>query len=49
LFIPRLDSIAIMFGLGITFDAIITFALYLYLVKLLNKKSSAITSNAVTI
>ena len=27
-FIPDLESIAIMFGLGITFDAIITFALY---------------------
>jgi Na+-driven multidrug efflux pump len=30
-FIPRLDTIAIMFGLGITFDAVITFALYRYI------------------
>lgn len=30
-FIPRLDSIAIMFGLGITIDALITFALYRYI------------------
>lgn len=33
LFIPTLDGIAIMFGLGMTFDAIITLALYLWLRK----------------
>jgi Na+-driven multidrug efflux pump len=37
-FIPRLDTIAIMFGLGITIDALITFALYRYIRHQENKK-----------
>lgn len=32
-FIPKIDSIALMFGLGIVFDSIITFALYARLRK----------------
>ena len=33
LFVPTLDKIAVMFGTGIAFDAVITFAMYFYLVK----------------
>lgn len=36
IFIPTLDRIAIMFGLGITIDALITWGLYLFLRRKLN-------------
>ena len=33
LFVPTLDKIAIMFGLGIAINSIITFSMYVYLVR----------------
>ena len=38
-FIPTLDKIVIIFGIGMALDAIITFAMYFYLVKKIYKKN----------